>query len=152
MLYNQAIADLSNGTHDWDSPSQVYKVMLLSTGYTFSPLHEYVSDFNSYELNGTNYSSGFSGTGRKTLTNREVNVDDTNNYVTMESDNVSFASINAGKIGAVVIYRHLTNDNASKSLFCFTGGVLPFQTMGGDFVIEWPNRVVSYIKASGTSL
>jgi len=152
LLYNQAIADLNNGTHDWDSVSQTYKVMLVSTGYTFSPTHEYVSDFSVYELNGTNYQNGFSGTGRKTLTSRSVNIDDINNYVELSADDVSYPAINAGKIGGVIIYRHLTNDNASKSIFCFTGGVLPFQTMGGDFSIEWSNGVVAYIKASGTSL
>jgi hypothetical protein len=145
MLYNQGLADLLNNAHDWDNSSQTYKIMLLTAGYTFNYNHVYVSQVSGYELSGTNYTPGYSNTGRKTLTSRSISIDASNNYVILGADNISWGTIYANVIDKAIIYRHLTSDLDSKLIACITGGGLPISISGGTINLNWnTNGVIRY--------
>lgn len=146
MLYATALTDFTNGTHDWDSASQTYKVMLLTTGYTFSHSHVFVSDISAYELNGTNYTPGFSSASRKILTNRTDTTDTINGYSYLDCDDITYSQINAGTIGSAIVYRHLTSDANSKLVLQITGGPLPYLSHGGDVGFRWPTNGIIKIK------
>lgn len=148
MIYNQASADFLNNTHDWDNAAQTYKVMLITTGYTINLSHVYVSQISQYEISGNNYQPGFSGTGRKSLINRFVNVDNTNNYSYITADNVSWTNLNTNPSPVVyaVIYRHSTNDSGSKLVFVITGGTLPVVPNGGNFNLNWNASGIAIVR------
>src|SRR5687768_7037937 len=79
------------------------KVMLVGAGYIPDPDHDFVSDVNAQELNGTGYANGFGGAGRKTLAGKAFATDLGNNRVEFTFDPVLWAAINAGTAAYAII-------------------------------------------------
>lgn len=108
------LIDLSTGT--WKA--------LLWAGYTPDKDHIYVSSITSgtnYEINAGNgntngYESGYSGSGRKTLTGLSWTKDDTNDWGKWTFDYLEWATLNAGTPGGLTIYKPNSTDANSKIL------------------------------------
>lgn len=149
FIYNQALADLTNGTHDWDNASQTYRIVLLNDSYSPNINDIYVSSINTYELSGTNYTPGFGNTGRKNVTSRSISVNTSTNICYYLGSNITFSAINAGQIKYVALVRELTDDNNSKLIFLYSGGGLPITTNGGDVNINWGSNIIFSLRQSG---
>lgn len=135
-LYNIAKKGFANGSEDWDT--NTYKVMLVGTTYTFDPDHDQVSDINSDELSGTGYTGGFGGAGRKSLTTAAVNQDDANDRAELDADNISWTSLDAGTIGAMVVIREVSSDADSIPIAYIDNPTnFPLTTNGGNVNVTW---------------
>ena len=63
--YTQGLLKIADGTIDLDT--SVVKVMLVKAAYTFDKSHSQVSTISAHEIVATNYTGGFNGAGRKTV-------------------------------------------------------------------------------------
>ena len=137
-VYDIAKVDFANGGLDWDT--NTIKVMALATGYTFSAAHTAVSSLTEIS-NGTGYTGGFNGSGRKTLSScTVVQVDGSTRAELRVSNTTVWTAINDGTIKALAIIREMTSDADSIPIAyidTFTGTSFPFVTNGGDLTITW---------------
>jgi len=112
--------------HVWqeyfDDGGHTFKMALMDTGYTYdADSHLDMADVNSDELNnaagGTGYVSGFSGSGRQTLSG--VTATQTAGGVKLDFDDAVFAALQSDldDVKGAIIYEHLTDDASSKILF-----------------------------------
>jgi hypothetical protein len=119
-----------------DLLTDTLKVVLLNASYTPNKDHNFVSDINTYELSGTGYTGGFAGGGRKTLANKTVTQDDTNDWAKFDADDVSYTAINAGTAAYAAIVKEITNDAASPVIAVVD--INPdIVTNGGDMTLTW---------------
>lgn len=106
-------------SHGIDLLADTIKVMLVNTSYSPDPDHNFVSSITggtSKELSGTGYTAGFGGSGRKTLANKGVTQDDTNNVAFFDADDVTWSGIDAGTVGFIAVIKEVTNDGDSPLL------------------------------------
>src|SRR5690348_10717603 len=132
IVYNRAKAGFGDGTLDWDSGSQVYRVMLMGTGYTPNADHDYVSDISANEI-----SSG--GYVRKTLSGRTVTLDDTNDRAIFTATNVTWTALTGHTIAYVVVYLQVGGDDSTPSDDILVCCLDPADqvTNGGDITAVW---------------
>ena len=139
FVYNKASELHANGGLDWDT--NTFKVMLIGMGYT--PDHDHLTVSALTELaNGTGYTGGFNGSGRKTLaTLSVVRVDASDRTECRISSSSVWSAINAGQFKAAVIIREMTNDADSIPVAYYdtvgSGDTFPVTTNGGDVTINW---------------
>lgn len=115
---------LLDGTIDWDSLTgpHVLKVMLLgvgmgpgSTTYSFNAAHTTVADVVAYEVVGTGYANGFSGSGRKTITPVATAASGTD--IVLDASDAQWPSAGGTWApSAAVIFRQLSTDAANSDL------------------------------------
>jgi len=135
-LYNTAKKMIMDGS--LNLANDTIKVMLIGSGYTFNPDHDYVSSVSSYELNGTGYTGGFGGSGRKALTNKSVTADKTNDKAVFDADDVTWSAINAGTVYAAILIKEVSSDSNSILIgYIDSGTGFPKTTNGGDLTIQW---------------
>jgi hypothetical protein len=89
------------------------KVMLLGIAYVIDADHEFASSLTAHELNGTGYTGGFGGGGRKTLAGKAFAKDDALNCATLDVTDPVWAGADAGTVGCAAIITEITNDAAS---------------------------------------
>ncbi len=137
-FYNRGATRLLSGAINGGSAT--WKCMLVKTTYTYNPDHDFVDDGSandplSHELVATNYTGGYSGSGRKTLT-VTISEDDTNNRVKFVIGNVTYTALGGATndtIGGVVVYVNETADTDS-TLIAFLD-VADTPTNGSDIVL-----------------
>jgi hypothetical protein len=135
FVYNVAKTKFANGLLDWDT--NTFKAMLIATSYTADPDHATVSALTEL-ANGTGYTGGFAGSGRKTLaTNSVVQVDASDRAELRVSVASVWSAINAGTAKAAVIIREMTTDADSVPVAYIDSGGFPVTTNGGDLTITW---------------
>lgn len=123
--------------------SDTIKVALIASGYTADNAHNTMSEVTN-ELSGTGYTSGFAGSGRKTITTPAITEDDTNDLAKFSGDNLTWTSINAGTAIGMVVYEHITND-ATSPLLCWIDGGFPVVTNGGNLNVNWSANGIFYL-------
>lgn len=64
-LYPKALQQAFNKEHDFDTDD--YRLMLLTSAYTPSDLHDYVDDVRANEVSGTGYTAGGQSLATKTV-------------------------------------------------------------------------------------
>lgn len=137
VMYNSAKGEFLDGTIDWDTDTDL-KILLLegTTSTPTDPDHTVVNDIVADEFSDTNYTGGHAGSGRKTLANKAVNVDNANDRAEADADDVTWTSLGGTNsvIGAV-IFKENTADTDS-TLICFID-LADTATNGGDFTIQW---------------
>ena len=139
FVYNKAAELFMNGGLDWDT--HAFKVMFAATTYT--PDHDHLTVSALTELaNGTGYTGGFNGSGRKTLaTLSVVRVDASDRSEGRISAASVWSAINAGTIKAAIIIREMTSDADSIPVAYIdtvgSGSTFPVTTNGGDLTINW---------------
>ncbi len=136
IVYNTAKRDFLNGVHDWDAGGQVFKVLLLGSGYTPDPDHEFVSSLTAFEITGTGYTGGFSGSGRKALASRVVVADQANNRAEADAADTTWPGVTLTGVQAAVIYREGTSDADSNLIAYFDSG-FPSSPSGQDLIVQW---------------
>ena len=148
FVYNNAKAKFIDGTLQWNS-GQVFKAMLVTSGYVANPDHVYVSEVTpaSYELTGTTgyestYVRGYGGSGRKTLANKTVAVNTTLDRAEVNASAVSWPGINTGAmaITAVIIIREIGSDGTSLLVAYLDSAAFssfPLTTNGADVTVTF---------------
>ena len=139
--FNRGKNEIFNGSIDL--LTDTIKVMLVTSSYTFNADDDFLdnggaNDPTDHELSGTGYQAGFAGTGRKTLSNKAVNLDDANDR--SEFDNtvdLTWTAINAGTAAAAIVYKHLTSDAASVMIAYIDTSGFPIVTNGGDLTLAF---------------
>jgi hypothetical protein len=110
--------------------------MLVSSAYTFSPDHNFVSDVSADEISVTGYTGGFAGAGRKTLSAKTFTEDDANDWAYLDADDIVWNTLGAGAtIGGAILIKEVTNDAASP-LLAFMD-LTNTSTNGGDITVSW---------------
>ena len=129
LIYNNAKMLIGNGTLNWTSGT--YRIALVTSTYTPDiDNHVYVSSITN-ELTGGNYV-------RKDTTNRTITVDSANDRADYKADNITWTAINAGTVGAAILYKFNTND-ADSQLIAYID-LTDTVTNGGDFTIKWEGQ------------
>lgn len=120
--YNRFKRNLAAGAINLASAD--VRVLLVSSLYTFSADHNFVSDITN-ELSGTGYA-------RKVLASKVVAEDDTNDRATFDADDLVWTGANFGTPDAAIVYVHNASDAAAE-LICCLNLTTKVATNGGDF-------------------
>ena len=129
-----------NDTDTINLLSDTIQVMLVNDAYVGAAGDGFVSfgagDPAGKEISVTGYTSGFAGTGRKTLNGKTITVDATNAQTMFTANNVVWTALGAGAtIGAVVLYARRSSDALSPLIAKFS--VTPQATNGSDVTSQW---------------
>lgn len=121
-LYPKAKEAFVSGDLDWDADT--IKVVLLTSGYTYSDSHQYLSGISG------DYRVATSGAlSSKTTTNGVVDAAD-----------VTIQSVSGSQITQFVIFQDTGNESTSRLIAHFdTATGLPCTPNGGDISIIWDN-------------
>lgn len=107
------------------------RALLVTSAYSFNADSNFVADIVASELSTTNYA-------RQSVANRTVTEDDTNDRVSLDADNVTFANLGPASggpvIGGIALFVH-TGADATATLIAF----IPFtqQVNGSNVVVAW---------------
>lgn len=121
-----------------DLIADTLKVLLVGTGvpYTADADHRFVSSVAASEISVANYVGGFGGAGRKALTSRTLQVDDTNDWGIFDAADLTWTALGTGAtVGGAVLFKELTSDALSPLIAYFALTNTP--TNGGDFTLVW---------------
>lgn len=135
--YNKAAYNFASVGVNW--ASDTIKMLLVGTGYSFSPDHNFVSDVSANEISGGGYV-------RKTLANKTVTEDDTNDRAKLDADDVTWTALGsaAGTVSGAIVFKDAGGADSANPLICF----LDFTNTpanGGDFTVQFSADGVLYI-------
>ena len=149
--YNLAVQKIMDGTIDLDTDT--LKVMLVQSGYSYDPDDDFVdnggaADPIDQELTVTGYTGGFGGAGRKTLANKAVTKDDTNDYAIFDNTaDITWTALGSGEtIAAAIVIKEVTADTDSY-LICYLE-VTSTATNGGDITLQFHTNGIGYMDIS----
>jgi hypothetical protein len=131
FIYNKAKEQMLNGQMNLIADN-IY-AMLVTSGYTANPDHDFVTSLGANELSGTGYS-------RRLLSSKAVVESDANDRAEFTAANLSWTAISAGTAAAVVLYKRVGGaDNAATDVLVayIDSGGFPVTTNGGDLNINW---------------
>lgn len=126
LVYNIAKQRFGAGDLDWDLDT--IKVMLVTATYAPNADHNYVSEVTN-ELSGTGYV-------RKTLANKTVTKNVTNDRAELDADDVVWTGISAGTVGAAVVFEDLGGADTANPLIGYVD-LADTATNGSDLTIQW---------------
>lgn len=120
--------------------SDTIQAMLVSSAYVGAAGDGFVSfgagDPAGSEISVAGYTSGFAGTGRKTLGGKTITVDNVNQRAVFQANNVVWTALGAGAtIGAVIIYARRGSDALSPLIAKMS--ITPQATNGTDVTAQW---------------
>jgi hypothetical protein len=128
-VYDKARQAYLAGDLDWDAND--IKVVLVTSGYTFSQSHQYLSSIDD------GYRVATSGN----LANRSV-ADGV-----ADADDVVFSSVSGSQIAAIVIYQDSGNEATSRLIaFIDDATGLPCTPNGSDITLVWPSDATKIFK------
>lgn len=116
FVYNNAIHKINQ--NDLDLESDTIKIMLVGTGYTPDRDHDFIGSGagtpGGEELTATNYTGGFGGASRLTLTGKSFTLSDADDWSVFDAtDPVIWPSLGNGvndtAAGAIII-KEITSD------------------------------------------
>jgi hypothetical protein len=128
--------------NDWTSGSFVIRAMVMTSSYTPSVDHNFVSDVTN-EITNANYA-------RRTVSNRTLTEDDTNDRVKVDADDITpFTALGAGDLPKYVgIYVQTGGSDASPSdddlLMVLDLGSAPAPN-GGDYSMPFHADGLCYV-------
>lgn len=141
-FYNKGLYEIISGTIDLDTDT--LKLMLVDTSYTFDADHEVVdngasnaTDPSHNEIVATNYTAGFGGAGRKTVTITGQE-NDTNNRADFALADVTWTALGGASndtIGGAILIKENTNDTDSRLIAFFDLTDTP--TNGSDITLDF---------------
>jgi len=137
-MYQEGIRRIidRNMSGNIDLLNDTIKVILLTSSYTPNKDHQFVSDVNTYELNGTGYANGYGGSGRKSLASKAIGKNDSTDKAYFDAADSSWTAITAGTAAYAVLCKEITADSSSPIICCVD--ISPdVATNGGDYTIQW---------------
>lgn len=141
---NNTKAEYLKGNIDLENDQIRVALIDDTTAYTFDKdSHDHLSDV----LDGGTTAQEMSGSGysRKSLTTKQVTVDDTDDEAVFDADDLTWSNLDAGTIQAVVVYQQVGGDATTPADDVIIGVLddtdltkLPLPTNGSDVAITWP--------------
>jgi len=142
-FYHKALEEIGDGDIDLDSDT--IKAILVTPGYVYDPDHTVIdngaddsTDPSFNEISATNYTGGFAGAGRKTVTIAAGAVDNTNNYAYWALTDLTWSSLGGASnatVGAIILVKEITDDTASRLIAYL--GITDRSTDGNDFPVNF---------------
>lgn len=137
-IYTQFLADLANGTEQWDD-SSTYRVALLGSTTTYSTNKDHKT-FADVTTNG-GVESNASGYTRQTLAGRSVVQVDGSDLVQLRASDVAFGDLNGDTIKTILVLKRVgASDASTDRLVCAFDSAsagLPVICNGGPISITW---------------
>jgi hypothetical protein len=139
-VYNIWKQMLAQGAIPWATGSGL-KGMLVKDTYTFDPDEANLTTLATHEVTAvTGYTGGFGGSGRHTLDNLVVNLDNVNNRAKLDADDEAWATFETTEANrpksVVVVYE--TGGADSASIPCaYLDIASPMTPNGGTFTFVW---------------
>jgi hypothetical protein len=129
--YNKFLLNQNNGVAPINFESDTIKVAITTSDYVPSATsHVYFSDVTN-EVTGTNYSSGGTAIGSKTVTENA-------GVVTFDGDDVTwFAHLSGFSDGRYGIVYKSTGTASNSPLFGYIDFITDKGNVGGDLTIQW---------------
>ena len=132
-----------------DLNTDTLKMGLLKNTYTPNADHNFVDDVAANECDATNYTPGFAGAGRKTLTSPTVTEDTGTNRAVMDAADtgLSWTAIGGASNNTLryaFVCKEVTNDAASPLIAVLDFGA-DKTTNGGDFTVTINASGIFYI-------
>lgn len=122
LIFDSAREAFLNGQINWTSDD--FRVILLSSGYTFSAAHDFLNDV----LAGNRVATSASLTSKTTTAG------------VADAADVTFTAVTGSQVTQFVIYRHTGTESTSHLVAYFdTATNLPITPNGGDITIQWDN-------------
>lgn len=120
------------------------QVMLVGTATPYTPNvdHDFLDEGGANdpvdaEINVTGYTSGYAGSGRKTLASKTVTVDDTNNRVAVDAADVTWTALGAGAtIAAGIVHKRGGANDTTAQMIAYQD-VTDTATNGGDITLQF---------------
>jgi hypothetical protein len=160
---------MSNGVYNrgysvaqvFDMTNSTFRVMLVSTGYTFNPDHDFVNSNTSSGANGEPkvFEIAPSGYSRQNLTLSRFE-DDTNDFAGLDASDTTFTALGSGStIGGAVIYLYSssgtlgagqTTGDSGQNLVAFYD-LTDTPTNGGDITIQWASTSAGGVLRFGST-
>lgn len=148
QVQGPSLAEALKATANYDMDAAGFKVMLLKSTYTKDGDHQFVSSLNSHECDATNYTGGFGGGGRKTISSPTLTYDTATNRVIFDAgDPATWTTLGGATnntLRYIAIIREVTNDAASPVYAVLDFGS-NFSTNGGDFTVQFASTGIYYI-------
>jgi hypothetical protein len=152
FVYYKAIRKMMQreATDAIDMDGDTLKVGLSTTTHVPNKDDVFVSDagaddFDDGELTGTGYTAGFGGAGRKSLVNKTMADDATNDRAKFDADDLTWTGLNAGTAAQATVMKEITNNAASPII-----ANLDFADVnanGNDFVLQFHADGILYVAA-----
>lgn len=141
FVYLPALLKLANGTIDPDSDD--LRMLLVKGGHSSAPTDEFIGDFATLdECDGTGYTPGPGGTGRKVVASRSWSLDVPNAWAEMQAAAFTWTAIgaDAGPCAAAILYLHVSDsdDSLNPALFYFDEGGFPYTFTGVGHTFDMP--------------
>lgn len=143
-MYNTALLGIWNGSIDLLNDTIKIALIGTSTPYSFDKDHTSMTTPAASEVVvSSGYQVGFSGTGRKTLSNKSVTKDNTNDRVVFDADDPSAWTLASGDtVASAIVYKHDTNDATSIPIAFLDGSDVA--TNGGTITVTYPATGICY--------
>lgn len=130
--YNTGLEELN--VDSWED-ADIRVLLLADDTLDFDRTHATVSELLAAA--GNTEASG-PGYERKTVPARTVTRNDTDDRAELDHDDIVWTDIDAGTVGAIIYFRHVTDDTDSVVWF-FKDSGFPFATNGSDLVRRTPS-------------
>jgi hypothetical protein len=120
LIFDSAREAFLNGGINWTSDD--FRVVLISSGYTFSSAHDFLNDI----VGGNRVATSTSLTGK------------TSTAGVADAADITFTAVTGSAVTQFVIYRHTGTESTSNLIAYFdTATNLPITPNGGDITIQW---------------
>lgn len=127
-VYNKGKANVGS-VWDWDADN--FKVMLVTSTYTYSAAHNFRADVTNEITNG-----GYTA-GGVALAGETVIEDDTSHQGEYDATDTVFPSLAAGDLPAAAIVYRDTGNSSTDDLVCYCTLTTPPAPDGTDYTIAW---------------
>jgi hypothetical protein len=138
LIYNSFFTDSSKGNIDLDTDT--FKLMLVTSSYTASKLHNRRDDITNEVANGNGYT-----TGGATLANVTVTQDDTNDLAKFDADDVSWAGSTITARGAV-LYKSRGGASSADELVKYFDFGSDQSSVGAAFTVQFNASGILQVK------
>jgi hypothetical protein len=148
QVQGPSIAEALKATSGYDMDAAGYKIMLLKSTYTPNGDHQFVSSLSSAECDATNYTGGYGGAGRKTLSGQTLTYNTSTDRVILDANDpaawtaLGGAANNTLRYAAII--KEVTSDAASPVFAVLDFGT-DYNTNGGDFSVTFNADGILYI-------
>lgn len=134
-VYNREKRNLANGTSNLAEAGLDLRVMLVNTGYTFNPDHNFVDNSGAGDPIDQEITVG--GYARQALANQTVTQDDTNDFAYLDADDAVFTALASGQtIGGAIVFDNAGGADTARFLIAFYD-LTDTATNGGNVTIQW---------------
>jgi hypothetical protein len=132
-LYNKGLYyffdSVSGGR--WNDTGLTFKCALVTSSYSFNPVHHYFSEISG-EITNPNYVAG----GNPILS-RTITEDDGTNSIKCDAADTAFPGLGAGTQPYATVVYHATGVASTSQLICYNRLIEPPQPDGNQFVIVY---------------